>query len=84
MAEQAPRLARHTTKKVWVDSISATRCRGFGYDLSGGTYFVPPHAFGWSERAALSETVVSVPYLYWSIPLSIDLPPPRVVLLSIA
>ena len=84
MAEQPPCVARHTTKKVWVDSISAARCRGFGYDLSGGTYYVAPHACGWSERTALTETVVSEPYLYSSIPLSIDLPPPRALLLSIA
>lgn len=84
MAEQPPRLARLVTKRGWVDSISAARCRGFGYDLSGGTYFVAPHACCWSERTALTETMGSEPYLYASIPLSIDLPPPRTVLLSIA
>jgi hypothetical protein len=84
IADRTPPSARNAKKNVWLDSISASRCRGFGYDLSGGTFFVSPRPCAWSERTAIIETLAIEACLYSSIPLTVDLPPPRAVFLPFA
>jgi hypothetical protein len=79
VAKSTPRISRSATKRIWVDSVSAARCNGHRYDLTGGMVFVEPSVITLPEPSPLLEQM-SVPCGLWhSATLSFDPPPPRCV-----
>lgn len=66
-----------SNKRGWVDALSAARCNGHRYDLTGGMAFVEPSIINLPDPSPLLERV-TIPSGPWhSAPLFFDPPPPR-------
>lgn len=64
-------------KRIWVDSLSASRCKGHRYDLGGGSCFDVPSFPEWTEETSLTEVLVSWQLRLRSNVCEMEPPPPR-------
>lgn len=76
-AKNKSRVARTPLKRTWVDTLSASRCRGFGFDLNCCSAFVETDEAQWSPPSPMLERLLFRRLQYRSIALSIDPPPPK-------
>jgi hypothetical protein len=80
----APARIVRSSKRVWVDAMSAARCRGNGFDFAIGLQCIEITVAAWSECTSLTESLEQRVLLPRSVALTIDPPPPKATLRSMA